>query len=62
MTKFQGCTFLRSDYRAASLKASVGSPPGCAEPGHILSDAEPLSTSAPRHIYKTVRLSKPPLW
>jgi hypothetical protein len=58
---FRAVPFLRSDYRAASLKASVGSPPGCAEPGHILSDTEPLSTSAPRHIYKTVRLRKPPL-
>jgi len=60
---FRAIPFLRSDYRAASLKASVGSPPGCAEHPlrHILSDAKPSSTSAPRHIYETVRLRKPPL-
>ena len=58
---FRVVPFLRSNYRTASLRASVGSPPGRAVCGHILADAEPFSASVSRSIDKSVRLRKFPL-
>ena len=52
---------MRSNYRTASLGASVGSPPGRAVYGHILANAEPFSASVSRSIDKSVRLRKFPL-